>query len=198
MKICEQIAKIMADCPAIGKDSKNAIQGFKYRGIDAIYNALQPIFTKHKVFSAPEVLEERSQRNQTKSGGYMNHSYLRIKYNFYADDGSTISATVISEAMDAGDKASNKAMAVAHKYAITQILKIPFQSDDPDADSPRTTDDYIIPFGKYKGQTIKETGVEDCNSYASYLYNESRKPDAKPVSENVKEFFAEVKKAKAT
>jgi hypothetical protein len=43
---------------------------------------------------------------------------------------------VIGEGMDSGDKASNKAMAVAHKYAIIQVFAIPTEDDkDPENDS---------------------------------------------------------------
>jgi len=204
MKIFKQMAVIMSECPAIGKDSFNQQQGFKYRGIDAIYNALQPLFAKHGVFSVPEVLEERMNSFTTKKGTVMNHVIARIKYTFYAEDGSNFSSIVIGEAMDMGDKASNKAMAVAHKYAITQALKIPFQSDDPDASSPmhgqnESSDGvYRVDFGKkYPDMTIAEIGLDDAYSYAMYFHNMSTMPDAKPMGDKVKKFLEEVKKAKA-
>jgi len=133
--IHEALSAIMGEVPAITKDKRNQQQGFQYRGIDDVYLAVHPLFVKHKVFSVPTVVEERSEERTTKSGGALIYRILRIKYDFFAEDGSFVSAVVVGEGMDAGDKASNKAMAVAHKYAILQILSIPVEeSFDPDAD----------------------------------------------------------------
>jgi hypothetical protein len=135
--IHEALAAIAADVPAVTKDHQNQQQGFKYRGIDDVYAAVHPLFTKHGVFSVPTVLEERSEERQTKSGGALIYRIVKVKYDFYAKDGSTLCATVMGEGMDSGDKASNKALAVAHKYALVQILSIPTEEAfDPEQDSP--------------------------------------------------------------
>lgn len=200
MKIYKQLSLIMSEAPAIGKDSLNKQQGFKYRGIDAIYNALQPVFAKHGVFSCPDVLSEVYERVESKSGGMLNFARLKIKYTFYAEDGSNVSLTVIGEGMDSGDKASNKAMSVAHKYAITQLVKLPFASDDPDEEShsiagKQASGEYRIPFGKFKGQTIEEAGIDECYDYASWLHKSLAAKGEKPKPE-AEEFFAQVKKAR--
>ena len=62
------IAKIMADVPAIAKDEENRDQHYKFRGIDAVYNTLQPLFAKHKVFVRPEVLDSKSNKSETAKG----------------------------------------------------------------------------------------------------------------------------------
>ncbi len=60
-----------------------------------------------------------------------------MKFRFCADDGSSIEAVTIGEGMDSGDKATNKAMAVAFKYACFQVFCIPTEEmKDPDADTP--------------------------------------------------------------
>jgi hypothetical protein len=65
------------------------------------------------------------------------YSICTIKYTFYAEDGSSVSATVIGEGMDSGDKATNKAMSIAFKYACFQVFCIPTEEmKDPDADTP--------------------------------------------------------------
>lgn len=128
---------IMEEIGAIGKTSKNQQQGFMYRGIDAVMNALQPALVKHKVFVVPEILEQKREERVTGKGGNLIYSVLKIKYTFYAEDGSSVSATVIGEGMDSGDKASNKAMSVAFKYACFQVLCIPTEEmKDPDAETP--------------------------------------------------------------
>lgn len=157
MMIHEKILAVMADSEAIAKDRRNATQGFNFRGIDDVYNALHPLLAKHGVFSTTEVVEERSEERITAHGGTLIYRILKVRFHFYAADGSTVESTMIGEGMDSGDKASNKAMAVAHKYALLQLLAIPTEdAKDPDAEShevaPRserdkrpTTSGYVTP-----------------------------------------------------
>jgi hypothetical protein len=134
--IHEALAAIAAEVPSIEKGKTNKQQGFAYRGIDDVYAAIHPLFTKYGVFSVPTVEQERSEERQTKSGGALIYRILTVRYDFYAKDGSCVSAKVIGEGMDSGDKAANKAMAVAHKYALLQVLSIPIDDiEDPDANA---------------------------------------------------------------
>ena len=136
-KIYTAINAIMDEIPAIGKNQKNAQQGFMYRGIDVVMNVLQPLFSKHKVFAVPEVLDHKREERTTNNGGRLLYSICTIKYTFYAEDGSSVSAVVIGEGMDSGDKATNKAMAIAFKYACFQVFCIPTEEmKDPDETTP--------------------------------------------------------------
>ena len=138
-KIYAQITKIMNEIDAIGKNRNNSAQGYKFRGIDDCYNELHPLLAKHGVFTVPEVLSEVYSTLETRNGGVMHCVRMKIKYTFYADDGSSFQAIVASEGMDTGDKASNKALAVGHKYALMQVFAIPTEDDkDPENDSPVT------------------------------------------------------------
>lgn len=132
-----KISDCMRQLGAIGKTSKNAQQGFMYRGVDAVMNALNPVLTANHVFCVPEVLEQHREERQTRNGGNLIYSILKMCYTLYAEDGSSVSATVIGEGMDSADKSSNKAMSVAYKYAMFQIFSIPTEEmADPDADTP--------------------------------------------------------------
>ena len=133
--IYETIALVMSEIGAIGKNDKNAQQGFMYRGIDAVMNAINPALIKHHLFVVPEVLEQTREERQTSRGGNLIYSICKIKYTFYAEDGSFVTATVIGEGMDSGDKATNKAMSIAFKYACFQVFCIPTEEMvDPDAE----------------------------------------------------------------
>ena len=133
--IYQTISDVMEEIGAIGKDKKNQSQGFMYRGIDAVMNALSPALIKHKLFVVPEVLEQIREERTNKNGTTLIYSVCKIKYTFYAEDGSSVSATVIGEGMDSGDKATNKAMSIAFKYACFQVFCIPTEEMvDPDAD----------------------------------------------------------------
>ncbi len=135
-KIFKAIADTMNDVSAVGKNSKNEKQNYNFRGIDAVMNALHPAMVKNRIFVVPEVLEQQREERQSKNGKLI-YSICKIKYTFFADDGSGISATVIGEGMDSGDKATNKAMSVAFKYACFQVFCIPTEDmTDPDAETP--------------------------------------------------------------
>lgn len=127
---------IMRDVPVIGKDSRNNSQGYAFRGIDAVYNELHSIMANHRVYTTSEVLSEHHEERQTTKGGTLLYRVYRIAYTFHAEDGSCVTSTVIGEGMDSGDKASNKAMAIAHKYALLQAFMVPtMDMVDPDAES---------------------------------------------------------------
>lgn len=135
MNIYESITAAMNDIGAVGKTSKNQQQGFMFRGIDAVMNAINPALVKNKIFIVPEILEQTREERTNAKGTTLIYSVCRIKYTFYAEDGTNISATVIGEGMDTGDKATNKAMSIAFKYACFQVFCIPTEEmADPDAE----------------------------------------------------------------
>lgn len=52
-KIYSALCATMADISAIGKKRKNTKQGYVFRGIDDVYNSLQPALIKNRVFVVP-------------------------------------------------------------------------------------------------------------------------------------------------
>jgi hypothetical protein len=137
--IYKAINGVMSDIGAVGKDSYNEMQKFKFRGIDAVMNALYPALVKNKVFVVPEVLEQTREERQSSRGGNLIYSICKIRFTFYAEDGSFVQAVTVGEGMDSGDKATNKAMAIALKYAFFQVFCVPTEEmSDPDAESPET------------------------------------------------------------
>ena len=135
-KIQSKLIAIMRSVDAIGKSRSNAQQGFKFRGIDEMYNELHSKFAEHGVFTTTEVLDQKREERQTKTGGNLTSVMLTIRFTFHAEDGSSISSILLGEAMDSGDKASNKAISIAHKYALLTMFMIPTEDPkDPDAES---------------------------------------------------------------
>lgn len=135
--IFETINAVMEEVGAVGKNSRNEQQKYMYRGIDDVMNALNPAFTKHKLLMVPEVVSQKREERQTANGKNIIYSVLSVKYTFYAEDGSSIYTIVPGEGMDSGDKASNKAMSSAFKYACFQTFCIPTEEmKDPDAETP--------------------------------------------------------------
>ena len=140
------IQKAMQRIGAIGKDSV-ATNGtgkamYKFRGIDAVYNALNPVMADLGLFICPEILDQVREERETEKTvngqivrSALKYTVLTIKYTLYAPDGSNISMTVVGEGMDSGDKSANKAMSVALKYACFQLFMIPTEEMvDPDAE----------------------------------------------------------------
>lgn len=135
--IFETINAVMEEIGAVGKNSRNEQQKYMYRGVDDVMNALNPAFIKHKLFMAPEVVSQTREERQTANGKNMIYSALSVKYTFYAEDGSSVFVIVPGEGMDSGDKASNKAMSSAFKYACFQVFCIATEEvKDPDAETP--------------------------------------------------------------
>ena len=139
LSIYEAIPMAMQKVGAIGKDStatnNSGKQMYKFRGIDAVYNALNPVMAELGLFICPEVLEQTREERKSSTGGTLIYSILKIRFTMYAPDGSNVSCVVIGEGMDSGDKASNKAMSIALKYACFELFMIPTEEMvDPDAE----------------------------------------------------------------
>lgn len=142
--VFKKVIEVMADMEALGKDRRNTQQGYNFRGIDDVYNMVQPIMAKHGLVMRSEILEDRSEERTSKGGGALIYRIMKIRYFVMAEDGSEISTVVIGEGMDSGDKAANKAMSVAQKYAILQMFMIP--TEDPK--DPENDDHKPEPKGK--------------------------------------------------
>ncbi len=128
--IYKKMTQVMAEIGFIGKNQKNAAQGFKFRGIDDFVNALYPALTKHGVFMAPRCVNATQEIKEVErsSGkkGVDKHISLLMEYDFFAEDGSKVTVGPIpAEGLDSGDKATNKALSAALKYALIQTFSIP-------------------------------------------------------------------------
>lgn len=135
-KIYTALINVMRDVPAIAKAGRNQQQGFSYRGIDDVYNSLNGVMAKHGVIMCPEILSRDREERINKNGTVLACVTLTIRYTFYAEDGSSVSCVVSGEGMDSGDKATSKALSIAHKYALFQVFLIPTaEIVDPDAES---------------------------------------------------------------
>ena len=158
------ISNIMREMGAIAKEKKH-IQGYLYRGVDDIMNSLQPQLATYKVIIVPEVLEQLREERTTAKGGLLIYSILKIKFKFYAEDGSHVEAVTIGEAFDSGDKASNKAMSIAFKYACFQVFCIPTKEiADPDDDAPTDVAPKLYMTQQYFDrilELIKTSGIKE-------------------------------------
>lgn len=120
----------------IAKDKRNTQgAGFNFRGIDDVYNAISPLLAKHGLCIIPRMISRQCEERQSKSGGALFVVTVEAEFDFVsAEDGSKHTARTFGEAMDSGDKATNKAMSAAYKYAAFQAFAIP-TAGQPDADA---------------------------------------------------------------
>lgn len=119
----------------ISKGRKNAQQGYAFRGIDDVYAALAPHLAGHKLCILPRVTDRAVIERETKAGGNLFYTTLTVEFDFVSvADGSKHTVCTVGEAMDSGDKSSNKAMSAAYKYACFLAFAIPTEGDnDPDS-----------------------------------------------------------------
>lgn len=130
MKIHQQLVAVTRKIAAegIGKTRKNAQQGYNFRGIDEVMNAFAPILADAGLYVHPRYTERDVAERATKSGGALFYVTVKGEFDFVNDEGEK--ATVgpfYGEAMDSADKATNKAMAVAFKYAMFQTFCVPLE-----------------------------------------------------------------------
>lgn len=129
------VAKEMAEA-GIAKNSKNKSQGFTFRGIDAVYNALAPALVRNGLLILPRMTERTVTERKSQSGGALFYVTVKAEFDFVSTgDGSVHTVSMYGEAMDSGDKATNKAMSIAYKYAAFQAFCIPTEETTIDADA---------------------------------------------------------------
>ena len=131
----------------ISKSRKNSQQGYSFRGIDDIFNALAPVLAANALCIIPRVLNREVTERQTKTGATLFYVVVDVEFDLVcAADGSRHTAKVCGEAMDSADKATNKAMSAAYKYLALQLFCIPTEGDnDADAVTHAVVTDATLP-----------------------------------------------------
>ena len=151
------VAKEMA-ATGISKDRTNTQQNFKFRGIDQVYNALAPSLVNHGLLILPRITERTVTERTTPKGTVLFYVVVKAEFDFVSTkDGSVHTVVTYGEAMDSGDKATNKAMSIAYKYAAFQAFCIPTEETAIDADAevhhiqPADADTILAEFTQYAG-----------------------------------------------
>lgn len=134
MSIVERLRNVMALTGAVAKGDKNQSQGWNFRGVDAVVNAVSPALREAGVVVVPYVEAHEVSTVQTSGGKPMQSAKVRVRYTFYGLDGDCIEAVSVGEAFDSGDKATAKAMSVALRTCLLQALMLPTNDPDPDHD----------------------------------------------------------------
>ena len=144
----------------IAKDRRNTQgSGYNFRGIDDVFNALSPLLAQNGLCILPRMLSRQCEERQSKNGGALFYVTVEAEFDFVsAEDGSKHTVRTFGEAMDSGDKATNKAMSAAYKYAAFQAFAIPTEGDN-DADAH--THEVAAP-ARNAAPAMPDSEVDDC------------------------------------
>lgn len=188
MKATELILAVMQDVQGLAKKDKNTHQNFNFRGIDAVMNAVGPALRDRGGFIVPQLVEKQSEI----MNGKLNLVRLTVAFSVYGTEGEPITGTVAAEAFDSGDKATAKAMSVAYRTFLLQLLCLPTDEPDPDTYTYNVADHAeakpkpatkAAPARNWLTEVEALTDIET----ARQLYNEARTARAgEPVLEAIK------------
>ncbi|PKW15958.1 ERF family protein [Saccharopolyspora spinosa] len=135
LPIHEIISQVMSSVRSVAKAQRNRDQGFDFRGIDDVVNAVGPKFREFGVVPAP-LLESAAYRDvRTSKDKPARECTVQVRYRFWGPAGDYVDTVVPGEALDMGDKGTAKAMSVAYRIALLQLLTLPTDDRDPDAES---------------------------------------------------------------
>lgn len=135
LKAIVAVKKELAKHGGISKDREAPREagGYNFRGIDDVYNALCGITADVDLVMLPSVNEVKVDYHERPGGKVQTHVQVKMTISMEsAKDGSQRYVTTIGEALDTSDKASNKAMSAAMKYACIMAFMVPTYGEGAD------------------------------------------------------------------
>ena len=139
--LAEAVCRVMERVGYVKKDKQMTGGGsYKYVSVEAVIDKLRPEMVKEGLALLPAGLEVLHQ------GDHGRQVHLRLKYTFdllHHPSNQSRPVVVVGEGMDVGDKAGNKAMTAARKYAMVMAFNLE-TGDDPD-DTPSREQERAAP-----------------------------------------------------
>lgn len=190
MKVYKAIEAVMRDLgeEGISKSRQNKLQGYNFRGIDEVLNALNPLLAKYGLIICPRVLTRETVERVTAKGGNIFYTWVHAEFDFIAaEDGSKHTVSTFGEGMDSSDKSTNKAMSAAYKYAAFQTFCIPTEAVDSEEDhhtpspmpkiAPKPILESVAPVSKPVSNSAKN--ISDAQRKRLFaLMNKAQMPEA--------------------
>lgn len=173
MKVYKAIEAVSAAMSAngIGKGRKNTQQGYSFRGIDDVLNALSSALVSAQLVILPRVISREVVERQTAKGGALFYVTVEAEFDLVStEDGSKHTVKTYGESMDSADKATNKAMSAAYKYLALLTFCIPTEAT-PENDADFTTHDVKAGFNAKTATAEVKAGVKrgDASGAATFL-----------------------------
>jgi len=133
MSIWETISAVQKEVSEKGIAKDQSGYQFKFRGIDQVYNTLSPIFASCGLVVLPKVVHWDTVERKGAKGGIQFHTKVTVEYTLGCKSGEALVITGCGEAFDNADKSTSKALSMAYKTTMFQLLCIPLEGQDPDA-----------------------------------------------------------------
>lgn len=134
---------------------------YAFRGIDEFLDACAPAMHEAGLVMFPRVVDEKREEREKQGNGYTSVTFstrVTVEYDFVAvADGSVHTARTIGEAMDSGDKATNKALSAALKYCLMQTFMVPVRGVGGLVDSDEENHEGVKP----RAKPLDLSGVEN-------------------------------------
>lgn len=168
MKVYQAIGAVSAALShsGIAKGRSNQQQGYKFRGIDDVLNALSSALVEAGLVILPRCTERTVVERQTAKGGALFNVTCRVEFDLVStEDGSKHTVCTYGEAMDSADKATNKAMSAAYKYLALLVFCIPTEAT-PENDADFVTHDVAASLNM-----AREAWLADCRSAIMHAIN---------------------------
>lgn len=162
MKVYKAIGAVSAAISqeGISKTRKNTQQGYNFRGIDDVLNALSGALVQAGLVILPRCVERECVERTTAKGNALFYVTCKVEFDLVStEDGSKHTVCTYGEAMDSADKATNKAMSAAYKYLALLVFCIPTEST-PDADQD-THEVTAKPAAPAKSSLMTEAQIAD-------------------------------------
>lgn len=97
--------------------SSGGNNSYKFRGIDDVYNAVSPLLAEHQLCILPRMISRECTERLSSNNKALFYVVVEAEFDFVsAEDGSKHTVKTFGEAMDSGDKATNKAMKIGRAH----------------------------------------------------------------------------------
>lgn len=149
LHVYQAISAVQADIIELGgiaKGRENKEQNFWFRGFEDVVSVVSPLLVKHKIVFLPTVraveylVRETPAYKEGQAPKRAAVTFIQMDFRIVSlVDGSETIVQSVGEGKDHGDKATNKAMTIALKYAMTMAFQIPTYVDDQEEDGNSET-----------------------------------------------------------
>lgn len=143
LNLYQKLISITEEIGVIEKTGRNNQQGYAFMEQAQIVAELRPLLKKYGVAIMPETLSRTVDRYEvTRSNGKHGvdvHASVQMRFTIINADKPEeqfVCAWDGGEAIDSGDKATNKAITASNKYFLIKLFNIS-DKDDADASSPQ-------------------------------------------------------------
>lgn len=189
MTLAQKMAAIYCDVPRFEKSKKVTGSGpsYDYTPIEAIADWLRIEMGKHGIIMVPSKITPLiyEEAGVTRSGTTRWRYVMLVDWTI-TDGETSITVSSMGEAIDTGDKGSNKAQTAARKYALLGAFQLSTGADDPDARHPdapkppaevaRERADFLLSVGPKAVvvAAMKDAGIKSADLHDGKTYDEAK------------------------